>query len=47
MGAESAIDWDEDKREINLVDPYLRFYLRWQVRREQGEQGGATRRLFG
>lgn len=31
-GTEAAIDWDEDKREINVVDPYLRFYLRWQVR---------------
>jgi len=31
-GTESAIDWDEDRREINLADPYLRFYLRWQVR---------------
>lgn len=30
--SDSAIDWDEDKREINLADPYLRFYLRWQVR---------------
>ena len=29
-----AIDWDEDKREINVVDPYLRFFLRWQVRAE-------------
>jgi hypothetical protein len=33
VGEGSAIDWDEDKREITLVDPYLRFYLRWQVRR--------------
>ena len=33
IGAGSAIDWDDDKREINLVDPYLRFYLRWQVRK--------------
>jgi hypothetical protein len=33
IGAESAIDWDEDNREVNVVDPYLRFYLRWQVRR--------------
>jgi hypothetical protein len=33
IGAGSAIDWDDDKREITLVDPYLRFYLRWQVRR--------------
>jgi hypothetical protein len=33
FGTESAIDWDDDKREINLVDPYLRFYLRWQIRK--------------
>ncbi len=32
VGTEAAIDWDEDKREVNLVDPYLRFFLRWQVR---------------
>ena len=32
IGAGSVIDWDDDKREITLVDPYLRFYLRWQVR---------------
>jgi hypothetical protein len=31
-GSEAAIDWDDDKREVNLSDPYLRFYLRWQVR---------------
>jgi hypothetical protein len=31
-GTEVAIDWDEEKREVNLTDPYLRFYLRWQVR---------------
>ena len=31
-GTEVAIDWDEDKREVNLTDPYLRFFLRWQVR---------------
>ena len=30
-GATDAIDWDEDKREISVADPYLRFYLRWQV----------------
>ena len=34
IGAGSVIDWDDDKREITLVDPYLRFYLRWQVRRK-------------
>jgi hypothetical protein len=33
IGAGSAIDWDDDKRDVTLVDPYLRFYLRWQVRR--------------
>lgn len=31
-GLSSAIDWDEDRREISIADPYLRFYLRWQVR---------------
>ncbi|MGQ8630912.1 AAA family ATPase [Agrobacterium sp. DKPNP3] len=31
-GLSSAIDWDEDSREISIADPYLRFYLRWQVR---------------
>ncbi len=39
MGEGSAIDWDEDQREINLVDPYLRFYLRWQVRGEAATRG--------
>jgi hypothetical protein len=34
-GSEAGIDWDEDKREINLADPYLRFFLRWQVRSRQ------------
>lgn len=32
---QSAIDWDDDRREINLADPYLRFYLRWQVREDR------------
>jgi len=31
-GRDAAIDWDDGKREVNVVDPYLRFYLRWQVR---------------
>jgi len=34
FGKGAAIDWNEDTREVNLVDPYLRFYLRWQVRKE-------------
>jgi hypothetical protein len=37
IGAGSAVDWDDDNREVNLVDPYLRFYLCWQVRK-QGTQ---------
>jgi hypothetical protein len=31
-GLSSAIDWDEDRREVSVADPYLRFFLRWQVR---------------
>lgn len=34
IGADSAIDWNEDTREVTVADPYLRFYLRWQVRQE-------------
>lgn len=29
----ASIDWDEDNREVTIVDPYLRFFLKWQVRR--------------
>lgn len=35
-GLSSAIDWDEDRREISIADPYLRFYLRWQIRNIEG-----------
>jgi hypothetical protein len=35
IGAESAIDWNEDAREVTIADPYLRFYLRWQLRKNQ------------
>ncbi|MCO6423853.1 hypothetical protein JT737_19290 [Sinorhizobium meliloti] len=35
-GLSSAIDWDEDRREISIADPYLRFYLRWQIRNIDG-----------
>jgi Bacterial TniB protein len=37
IGAGSAVDWDDNNRERAVVDPYLRFYLRWQVRREKAE----------
>ncbi|WP_312144176.1 hypothetical protein [Brevundimonas sp.] len=26
-----AIDWDEDKLELVITDPFFRFYLRWEV----------------
>lgn len=35
IGAESAIDWNEETREVTIADPYLRFYLRWQVRQNR------------
>ncbi|MBZ9748296.1 ATP-binding protein [Mesorhizobium sp. CO1-1-7] len=31
-GLSSAVDWDEERREVSVADPYLRFFLRWQVR---------------
>lgn len=33
IGAESAIDWDDAKREVTVAEPYLRFYLRWQIKK--------------
>lgn len=36
MGA--TVDWDENNRRVNIVDPYLRFYLRWQVRQFEAEE---------
>jgi hypothetical protein len=33
QGTEAGLDWDESKRMLHVTDPYLRFYLRWQVRR--------------
>ena len=32
MGSDVGIDWDEAGRSLDISDPYLRFYLRWQVR---------------
>lgn len=34
-GLESAIDWDEESRSVTIADPYLRFYLRWQIRNQK------------
>jgi archaellum biogenesis ATPase FlaH len=33
MGPDAGVDWDEDERQIDISDPYLRFFLRWKVRR--------------
>ena len=30
--SDQGIDWDDSKRTLHITDPYLRFYLRWQVR---------------
>jgi hypothetical protein len=32
IGNDAGIDWDSDERKIDISDPYLRFYLRWQIR---------------
>ena len=32
-GKDSGVDWDEDSRKVDISDPYLRFFLRWQIRR--------------
>jgi hypothetical protein len=32
IGNDSGIDWDSDERRIDISDPYLRFYLRRQIR---------------
>jgi hypothetical protein len=33
---EKGLDWDESKRALHITDPYLRFYLRWQIRQSNG-----------
>lgn len=32
IGNDAGIDWDADQRKIDISDPYLRFFLRWQIR---------------
>ena len=34
IGTDVGVDWDEDKKQVDISDPYLRFYLRWQVRQD-------------
>lgn len=31
IGPDAGVDWDDDTRHLDISDPYLRFYLRWQV----------------
>jgi hypothetical protein len=35
IGAESAIDWDEHKRVVDIADPYLRFFLKWKIKGQE------------
>jgi hypothetical protein len=32
IGNDAGIDWDGEERKIDISDPYLRFFLRWQIR---------------
>lgn len=32
LGTDTGVDWDDD-RNLEILDPYLRFYLRWQIRK--------------
>ena len=47
IGNDAGIDWDEDGRRVDISDPYLRFYLRWQIRpvSQVAESGGALVRF--
>lgn len=38
IGIDVGLDWDEDSRSLDISDPYLRFYLRWQVRQQGGRR---------
>jgi hypothetical protein len=44
IGNDAGVDWDNDERRIDISDPYLRFYLRWQIR-PLSELPGRTRRF--
>jgi hypothetical protein len=32
IGNDAGLDWDGEERKIDISDPYLRFFLRWQIR---------------
>jgi hypothetical protein len=32
--ADAGVDWDDASRQLDIGDPYLRFFLRWQVRQD-------------
>jgi hypothetical protein len=46
IGHDAGVDWDHDERKLDISDPYLRFYLRWQIRPvAQLESSGPQLRL--
>ncbi|MDO8875880.1 MAG: hypothetical protein Q8M24_18620 [Pseudolabrys sp.] len=49
IGDDAGIDWDSEERKVDISDPYLRFYLRWQVRSQFESTVGGTlsQRLMG
>jgi hypothetical protein len=40
--ADQGIDWEDTKRTLYITDPYLRFYLRWQIRKSNGRLDAMT-----
>jgi hypothetical protein len=42
IGADVGVDWDDEKRTLDISDPYLRFYLRWQLRKSVTPSLAAT-----
>ncbi len=47
IGTEIGVDWDDDKRTLDISDPYLRFYLRWQVRGRDARQAAVDELALG
>jgi hypothetical protein len=34
IGVDVGVDWNDEDKTLDISDPYLRFYLRWQVRND-------------
>ena len=41
-GRDAGVDWDDDSRQLDISDPYLRLYLRWQVRKCDNKKPNAV-----